>query len=60
VLKEFERLIEMRRRDMGLRLIEAGAASFDEYKWHVGYSAGMLEALALLKEIVDADADAEE
>jgi hypothetical protein len=28
--------------------------------WHVGYSVGMLDALALLKEIVDADSDSEE
>jgi hypothetical protein len=60
VLKHFERAIEHRRREIGLILLDGAADTPDKYQWHVGYGAGMLAALALLKEIVDADADREE
>ena len=60
MLKHFERALESRRRDIGLALLEGAADNYDKYQWHVGYSAGMLAALTLLKEIVDADADPEE
>lgn len=60
MLKHFEKVIEGRRREVGIALLEGAADSYDKYMWHVGYSSGMLAALQLLKEIVDADADAEE
>lgn len=60
MLKHFRKLIENRRREIGLDLLDGAADNYDKYQWHVGYGAGMLAALALLEEIVDADADAEE
>jgi hypothetical protein len=60
VLRHFEKLIEDRRRQIGEALLDGVADSYEKYQWHVGYSSGMLAALQLLKEIVDADADSEE
>lgn len=60
MLKHFERALELKRREVGLALLDGVASSYDKYQWHVGYSAGMLEALNILKELVDADADSEE
>jgi len=60
VLKHFERAIEEKRRQIGLDLLDGSAESYDRYLWHVGFSSGMLAALQLLREIVDADADREE
>ena len=60
MLKHFERAIEGRRREIGLALLDGVADTYDKYQWHVGFSSGMLAALAILKEIVDADADPEE
>jgi len=60
VLKHLERLIEEKRKQIGLDLLDGAAESHERYMWHVGYSSGMLAALQLLKEIVDADADSEE
>lgn len=60
MLRHFEKLIEDRRRQIGEALLDGVADSYEKYQWHVGYSSGMLAALQLLKEIVDADADSEE
>ena len=60
MLKHFEKLIEARRREIGIGLLEGAADTYEKYQWHVGYSSGMLAALQLLREIVDADADREE
>ena len=60
MLKHFEKLIEARRRELGIALLEGAAETSEQYQWHVGYSSGMLAALQLLTEIVDADADREE
>lgn len=60
MLKHFAKVVEDRRRQVALQLLDGAADSYDKYMWHVGYSAGMLQALQLLEEIVDADADAEE
>jgi hypothetical protein len=59
VLTHFKRAIEERRRQIATQLLEGGADSYEKYMWHVGYSAGMLEAINLLQEIVDAS-DSEE
>ena len=60
MLKHFEKVIEGRRREIGIALLDGVADSYEKYMWHVGFSSGMLAALQLLKEIVDADADSEE
>ena len=60
MLRHFEKLVEDRRRQIGEALLDGVADSYEKYQWHVGYSSGMLAALQLLKEIVDADADSEE
>ena len=59
MLTHFKRAIEERRRQIAIQLLEGGADSYEKYMWHVGYSAGMLEAINLLQEIVDAS-DSEE
>lgn len=59
MLTHFKRAIEERRRQIATQLLEGGADSYEKYMWHVGYSAGMLEAINLLQEIADA-ADTEE
>jgi hypothetical protein len=60
LLKHFEKAIRDRQISLGTQLLQGSAESYDKYMWHVGYSVGMLDALALLKEIVDADSDSEE
>ncbi len=60
MLKHFQKAIENRRQQIGLDLASGVVDSYDKYQWHVGYCAGMVAALAILEEIVDADADAEE
>lgn len=60
MLKHFQRAIENRRQQIGIDLASGVADSYDKYQWQVGYCAGMLAAVAILQEIVDADADSEE
>ncbi len=60
MLNHFRRAVEEKRKRLALDLIEGRADSFESYQWHVGYSSGMLAAIQLLEEIVDADADSEE
>lgn len=54
MLSHFKKAVEERRRQVALHLLEGGVDSHEKYMWHVGYSAGMLEAINLLQEIVDA------
>jgi len=60
VLNHFRKAIEDKRKRLALDLLEGRADSYENYQWHVGYSSGMLAAIQLLEEIVDADADSEE
>jgi hypothetical protein len=60
VLNHFRKAVEDKRRRLALDLLEGRADSYENYQWHVGYSSGMLAAIQLLEEIVDADADLEE
>jgi hypothetical protein len=60
VLKHFQKVVEDRRRAVAMDLASGSAESYDKYMWHVGYMAGMLQALSLFEELVDAASDAEE
>lgn len=60
MLNHFRKAVEDKRRRLALDLLEGRADSYENYQWHVGYSSGMLAAIQLLEEIVDADADLEE
>ena len=60
MLKHFKEAVEERRRLVAMDLLQGAADSYDKYMWHVGFSAGMLAAITLLEELVDATADSEE
>lgn len=60
MLNHFRKVVEDKRKRLALDLLEGRADSYENYQWHVGYSSGMLAAIQLLEEIVDADADSEE
>lgn len=60
MINHFRKAVEDKRKRLALDLLEGRADSYENYQWHVGYSSGMLAAIQLLEEIVDADADLEE
>lgn len=60
MLTAFKEAIKERQRLIALDLMRGAADSYDKYQWHVGYCAGMMEAVTLLEELVDATADSEE
>lgn len=60
MINHFRKAVEEKRKRLALDLLEGRADSYENYQWHVGYSSGMLAAIQLLEEIVDADADLEE
>ena len=60
MINHFRKAVEEKRKRLALDLLEGRADSYENYQWHVGYSSGMLAAIQLLEDIVDADADLEE
>ena len=60
MINHFRKAVEEKRKRLALDLLEGRADSYENYQWHVGYSSGMLAAILLLEEIVDAYADLEE